>query len=210
MKGPDLAVTCNVRPCAPVTKSQQASPVAHLTRLTFGLFSLTGGWLSKDSTKTATESPQLTFSFQAQAQDKSSNTASAWQATASMQHATDEATLLRQALSSFSTYAGLYLAPVLYRPTVQVGNARLATIWCSLSSLHVLKCRLSLTLCSIVTTLAGVVLLQVLSMHTQSAPGMHAVRTHGSYRGLAIIIACPKSPSCMWGLISAGTCQCHS
>ena len=83
---------------------------------------LAGGWLGKDSSGTATDSPQLTFSFQAQAQDKSSNALPAWQTAASTPQATDEASLLRQALSSFSSHAGLYLAPLLYRPTMQVNS----------------------------------------------------------------------------------------
>ena len=66
------------------------------------------------------DAPRLTFSFGAQTQDKSSGATPTWHIAASSAQAMDEGTLLRQALASFDGHAGIYLAPVLYRPTVQV------------------------------------------------------------------------------------------
>ena len=79
-----------------------------------------GGWLSKEPASVSADVPQLTFSFQAQSQEKGSSATSTWHIPASAQHVADEASLLRQALAGFEGHAGLYLAPVLYRPTIQV------------------------------------------------------------------------------------------
>lgn len=91
-----------------------------------GLPMLTAGWLGKEVSKKPEEKlpQQLTFSFQAQLQAKSSSTAGlqapVWQIPASAAQGLDEATMLRQALKGLVKQGGLYLTPVLYRPTVQV------------------------------------------------------------------------------------------
>ncbi len=82
----------------------------------------TGGWLGKEVSKKPEEAQQLSFSFQAQSQDKGSPSPSQspWQILASTGQVADEATMLRQALAGLDRQGGLYLTPVLYRPTVQV------------------------------------------------------------------------------------------
>ena len=97
---------------------------------------LSGGWLGKEVSKKAEEKlpQQLTFSFQAQLQAKGSSSSSAglqapaWQISASAAQGLDEATMLRQALRGLDKQGGLYLTPVLYRPTVQVRLRRLCTV----------------------------------------------------------------------------------
>ncbi|DBA83817.1 TPA: hypothetical protein ACH3X1_006340 [Trebouxia sp. C0004] len=88
-----------------------------------------GGWLSKDSGRKPEEAQQLSFSFAAQVQDKGgpAATQSPWHILASTGHLADEAGMLRQALAGLDRQGGLYLTPVLYRPTVQFvdGSARL-------------------------------------------------------------------------------------
>lgn len=87
---------------------------------------LSGVWLGKEVSKKAEEKlpQQLTFSFQAQLRAKDSSSAglqaSAWQIPASAAQGLDEGTMLRQALRGLDKQGGLYLTPVLYRPTVQV------------------------------------------------------------------------------------------
>ena len=82
----------------------------------------TGGWLSKDASKKPEEAQHLTFSFQAQAQEKGSLLPAQlpWQTLASTGQVADEGAMLRQALGGLDRQGGLYLTPVLYRPTVQV------------------------------------------------------------------------------------------
>lgn len=84
---------------------------------------LAGGWLGKEASKKPEAVPQLTFSFQVQLQDKGSSGGlqTPWQIPASSAQGADEGTLLRQALMGLDKQGGLYLTPVLYRPTVQVG-----------------------------------------------------------------------------------------
>ncbi len=83
---------------------------------------LAGGWLSKDSSRKSEEAQQLSFSFAAQVQDKAgpAPTQSPWHILASTGQLADEAAMLRQALAGLDRQGGLYLTPVLYRPTVQV------------------------------------------------------------------------------------------
>lgn len=85
---------------------------------------IAGVWLNKEATNRSADTPQLTFSFQAQTQDISSNSSLTWQIAASTLHTTDEASLLRQALAGSASYTGIYLAPLLYRPTLQVRGGR--------------------------------------------------------------------------------------
>lgn len=84
---------------------------------------LAGGWLGKEPSKKPEATQQLTFSFQVQLQDKGSSAGphTPWQIPASSAQGVDEGTLLRQALMGLDQRGGLYLTPVLYRPTVQVG-----------------------------------------------------------------------------------------
>jgi len=86
---------------------------------------LAGGWLSKDSGRKAEEAQQLSFSFAAQVQDKAgpAPTQSPWHILASTGQLADKAAMLRQALAGLDRQGGLYLTPVLYRPTVQVCHA---------------------------------------------------------------------------------------
>lgn len=83
---------------------------------------LAGGWLGKEPSKKPEAAQQLTFSFQVQLQDKGSSAGppTPWQIPASSAQGVDEGTLLRQALMGLDQKGGLYLTPVLYRPTVQV------------------------------------------------------------------------------------------
>ena len=87
---------------------------------------LASGWLVKEASKKPEEKlpQQLTFSFQAQLQAKGNSSAGlqapAWQIPASAAQGLDEGTMLRQALRGLDKQGGLYLTPVLYRPTVQV------------------------------------------------------------------------------------------
>ena len=87
---------------------------------------LAGGWLGKDVSKKSEEKlpQQLTFSFQAQLQHKGSSAGlqaqSPWLIPATAAQGLDEGTMLRRALKGLDKQGGLYLTPVLYRPTVQV------------------------------------------------------------------------------------------
>lgn len=90
---------------------------------------LAGGWLGKEASKKPEEKlpQQLTFSFQAQLQPKGGSGSSAgahppaWQIpAAAAAQGLDEGAMLRQALRGLDKQGGLYLTPVLYRPTVQV------------------------------------------------------------------------------------------
>lgn len=87
---------------------------------------LAGGWLGKEAGKKPEEKlpQQLTFSFHAQQQAKGSSSVSLqaplWQIPASAAQGLDEGSMLRQALRGLAKQGGLYLTPVLYRPTVQV------------------------------------------------------------------------------------------
>lgn len=88
---------------------------------------LAGGWLGKEVSKKPEEKlpQQLTFSFQAQLQLKGGSSAGvhppAWQIpAAAAAQGLDEGAMLRQALRGLDKQGGLYLTPVLYRPTVQV------------------------------------------------------------------------------------------
>ncbi|KAL3138889.1 hypothetical protein ABBQ32_005714 [Trebouxia sp. C0010 RCD-2024] len=97
--------------------------------LSKGLPMLAGGWLGKEPSKKPEATQQLTFSFQVQLQDKGSSAGphTPWQIPASSAQGVDEGTLLRQALMGLDQRGGLYLTPVLYRPTVQFvdGSSRL-------------------------------------------------------------------------------------
>ena len=97
------------------------------TDLSLTAQTLAGGWLGKDISKKPEETQQLSFSFQAQAQDQGSAPAPQlpWQTHASSGQVADEATMLRQALLGLDRQGGLYLTPILYRPTVQVWGTNL-------------------------------------------------------------------------------------
>ena len=99
---------------------------------------LTGGWLSKDSGRKSEEAQQLSFSFAAQAQDKGgpAPTQSPWHILAGTGQLADEAGMLRQALAGLDRQGGLYLTPVLYRPTVQVCHAHRINASCVVSRRH--------------------------------------------------------------------------
>ena len=96
---------------------------------------LAGGWLSKDSGRKSEEAQQLSFSFAAQAQDKggAAPTQSPWHILAGTGQLADEASMLRQALAGLDRQGGLYLTPLLYRPTVQVCHAHRTNASCVVS-----------------------------------------------------------------------------
>ncbi len=96
------------------------------------LYLLAGGWLSKDSGRKPEEAQQLSFSFAAQVQDKAgpAPTQSPWHILASTGQLADETAMLRQALAGLDRQGGLYLTPVLYRPTVQVCHAHHTKLSC--------------------------------------------------------------------------------
>jgi len=102
---------------------------------------LAGGWLSKDSGRKPEEAQQLSFSFAAQVQDKAgpAPTQSPWHILASTGQLADEAAMLRQALAGLDRQGGLYLTPVLYRPTVQVCHAHYTDACCVVSRWHMIK-----------------------------------------------------------------------
>ena len=91
---------------------------------------LAGVWLGKEASKKPEAAQQLTFSFQVQLQEKGSSAGlqTPWQIPASSAQGADEGTLLRQALMGLDKQGGLYLTPVLYRPTVQVGLSPASSI----------------------------------------------------------------------------------
>ena len=108
--------------CITVWLATSASTLSLTLPCDAGIPLLTGGWLGKEASKKPEETQQLTFSFQAQLQDRGGIAAAQppWQISASSVQTADEGSMLRRALLGLDKQGGLYLTPILYRPTVQV------------------------------------------------------------------------------------------